>query len=70
MLMLRGRAEWEPFLADNKIVGFYCSKCLHTPRVEYGKFCPNCGRKMIHSVLIIEREKHDEPKDGDVVGSD
>lgn len=70
MLMLRGRAEWEPFWADNKICGFYCSKCFHSPRGEFGKFCPNCGRKMIHSVLIIEMEKHDEPKDGEVVGSD
>lgn len=63
MLMLRGRAEWEPFTRDHKIVGFYCSKCFHAPKGEYLKFCPNCGRKMIHSILIIENEERRENND-------
>lgn len=65
MLMLRGRAEWEPFTRDHIIIGFYCSKCYHAPKVEWLKFCPNCGRKMIHSILLIkdgERIEDDEER--------
>lgn len=61
MLMLRGKAEWNPFYADNKLVGFSCSNCGFMPRGEYLRYCQSCGRRMKEAVLLVvqKEEKND-----------